>query len=50
VRKLWSRKGCENRLGGEMENKEVKSRDLEQVGEKEEEQKSMCMKESCDEV
>lgn len=25
VRKLWSRKGCENRWGGEMENKEVKS-------------------------
>jgi hypothetical protein len=37
VRKVWSRKGCENRWSGEMENKEVKSRDLEQVDEKEEE-------------
>ena len=37
VKKLWSRKGCENRWSGEMENKEVKSRDVEQVGEKQEE-------------
>jgi len=37
VRKLWPRKGCENRWGGEMENKEVKSREPEQVSEKEEE-------------
>jgi len=35
VRKLWFRKSCENRWGGEMENKEAKIRDLKQAGKKE---------------